>query len=193
MAKIIVSSGTTVLQELALGSERVTIGRAPQNDLVLEDLAISAMHAMIVPGADGPYIEDLNSTNGTQINGQPFKKHFLQHDDVVMLAHYRLQFIAGEEASSPRKGAKAAGARLRMLSGPTAGREVTVRETLTTIGRPGIGVAGLIREADAYRIVHVEGRIRPLINGASMDGESCALDDGDMLDIAGVKMMFSCG
>lgn len=193
MAKIIVSSGITVLQELALGSERVSIGRAPHNDLVLEDLAISAVHAMIVPGADGPYIEDLNSTNGTQINGQPFKKHFLQHDDVVTLAHYRLRFVAGEEASLPRKRSKAAGASLRMLSGPTAGREVVLRETLTTIGRPGIGVAGLVREADAYRIVHVEGRIRPLINGASMDGESCALADGDMLDIAGVKMVFSCG
>lgn len=192
LAKLIVSSGTTVLQERELGMERVTIGRAPHNDLVLDDLAISATHAMIVPDAGGPYIEDLNSTNGTQINGQPFKKHFLQHDDVVTLAHYRLHFVTEEIVSSPMKRPQAAGAWLRMLSGPTPGKEILVRETLTTIGRPGIGVAGLICEAGAYRLVHVEGKIRPLINGASMEGESCAIADGDLLDIAGVKMKFSC-
>lgn len=193
MAKIIVSSGTKVLRELELDAERVTIGRAPHNDLVLEDLAISGMHAMIVLAADGPYIEDLNSTNGTQINGQPFKKHFLQHDDVVTLAHYQIHFLAAGNAPSPMAVLKPEVARLRMLSGPTPGKEVLVRDALTTIGRPGIGVAGLIREAGGCRLVHMEGKIRPLVNGASMDGESHAIVDGDVLDIAGVEMRFSSG
>jgi len=192
VAKIIVSSGTRVLKELLLGKERMTIGRAPHNDLVLEDLAISAMHARIVLHPDGPYIEDLNSTNGTQINGQPFKKHFLQHDDVVMLAHYRLHFMADETASPQIKLPKTAVARLHMLNGPTPGKEVVLREALTTVGRPGIGVAGVVCEDGAYRLLHVEGKIRPLVNGAPMEGESRGIADGDVLDIAGVEMRFSC-
>lgn len=192
MAKIIVSSGTGVLKELELGKERMTIGRAPHNDLVLEDLAVSAMHAVIMLDAGGPCIEDLNSTNGTQINGQPFKKHFLQHDDVVTLAHYRLHFLTEEVPASQIKGPTSAGAWLYMLNGPTPGKKAAIKETLTTIGRPGIGVAGLICEDGAYRLVHVEGKIRPLVNGASMEGESCAIADGDVLDIAGVEMKFSC-
>lgn len=191
MAKIIVSSGTRVLKTLELGRERMTIGRAPHNDLVLDDIAISAMHAMIVLDADGPYIEDLNSTNGTQINGQPFKKHFLQHDDIVTLAHYRLHFLADENFSSKIKAP--AGAWLHMMNGPAPGKEIMLREKLTTVGRPGIGVAGLVCETGAYRLVHVEGKIRPLVNGAAMEGESFPLADGDVLDIAGVEMKFRCG
>ncbi|WP_151636603.1 FHA domain-containing protein [Noviherbaspirillum aerium] len=191
MAKIIVSSENGVLREHDLDKERSTIGRAPHNDLVLDDLAVSGMHAAIVLAADGPYIEDLNSTNGTQINGQPFKKHFLQHDDVVTLAHYRLHFVA-EGGVGPSKERQApAGARLCMLNGPMSGKEIMVRETLTTIGRPGVGVAGLVCEAGGYRLVHVEGKIRPMINGALMDGESWGISDGDVLDIAGVKMKFA--
>jgi hypothetical protein len=193
VAKIIVSSGTKVLRELELGKERMTIGRAPHNDLVLDDLAISAMHARIVLHPDGPYIEDINSTNGTQINGQPFKKHFLQHDDVVMLAHYRLHFMSDGTTSSQVKPPKTAGARLHLLNGPTPGKEVVLRDALTTVGRPGIGVAALVCEDGAYRLVHVEGKIRPLVNGTSMEGESCGIADGDVLDIAGVEMKFSCG
>src|ERR1035437_2209961 len=87
------------MREVPLAKERITIGRRPHNDIVIDDLAISAEHAVIVTVCNDSFLEDLNSTNGTQINGQPVKKHFLQDSDVIELAQYRLRYVADD----PRK------------------------------------------------------------------------------------------
>src|SRR5690349_9291225 len=94
---IILTLNGKVLQEVPVSKERITIGRRPHNDIVIEDLAISAEHAVIVTILKDSFLEDLNSTNGTQINGQPVKKHFLQDDDVIELAHYKLRYVAGSD------------------------------------------------------------------------------------------------
>ncbi|OGB25416.1 MAG: hypothetical protein A3I66_15290 [Burkholderiales bacterium RIFCSPLOWO2_02_FULL_57_36] len=103
MAKIILTKGDKILQEIVLVKERVTIGRRPHNDVVIEDIAISGEHAVIHTNFSEAVLEDLNSTNGVQVNGQPIKTHFLQNQDVVELAEYRLRYIAeiygGEENS----------------------------------------------------------------------------------------------
>ena len=92
MSKITVSLDGRVLQELTLQKERITIGRRPHNDIVLDMRAVSAEHAAIITILQNSFLEDLNSTNGTQVNGQPVRKQFLQDQDVIQLAKYEIRY-----------------------------------------------------------------------------------------------------
>jgi pSer/pThr/pTyr-binding forkhead associated (FHA) protein len=98
MAKIVLSMDGVVLQEMVLSKERITIGRRPHNDLVIDNSAVSAEHAVIVTMLRDAYLEDLNSTNGTRMNGQPVKKHFLKNNDVIELAKYKIRFVRDDDA-----------------------------------------------------------------------------------------------
>jgi predicted component of type VI protein secretion system len=82
-----------VLKEIPLDKERVTIGRKAQNDIQIDNLAISGAHAVVVTILNDSFLEDLDSTNGTFVNGQQIKKHFLQHNDVIELGKYRLKYV----------------------------------------------------------------------------------------------------
>ncbi|GAA4024136.1 hypothetical protein GCM10022212_22110 [Actimicrobium antarcticum] len=81
-----------MLHDVVLAGERTTIGRGPQNDIVLAMRSVSARHAMISMLRQECFVEDLNSTNGTQVNGQPIRKHCLQNNDVIRLAGYELRY-----------------------------------------------------------------------------------------------------
>ncbi|UCV15887.1 FHA domain-containing protein [Quatrionicoccus australiensis] len=113
MAKMILSMDGLVLKEIQLDKERLTIGRKPHNDIQIDNLAISGEHAAIVTILNDSFLEDMNSTNGTLVNGQPIKKHFLRNNDVVELGKYKLKYMADlsdaaatidehEKAAAPR-------------------------------------------------------------------------------------------
>src|SRR5881392_2623969 len=93
MAKLILSMDGLVLKEIPLTKERTTIGRKPHNDIQIDNLAVSGEHAVIVTILNDSFLEDLGSTNGTMVNSQPIKKHFLQNNDVIELGKYRLKYI----------------------------------------------------------------------------------------------------
>ena len=93
MAKLILSMDGLVLKEIPLTKERLTIGRKPHNDIQIDNLAISGEHAVVVSILNDSFLEDLNSTNGTLVNGQPVKKHFLKNGDVVELGKYKLKYV----------------------------------------------------------------------------------------------------
>jgi pSer/pThr/pTyr-binding forkhead associated (FHA) protein len=94
MAKLILSMDGLVLKEIPLSKERTTIGRKPSNDIQIDNLAVSGEHAVIVTIMSDSFLEDLGSTNGTIVNGNPVKKHFLQNNDVIELGKYKLKFLA---------------------------------------------------------------------------------------------------
>ncbi|HZX31936.1 MAG TPA: FHA domain-containing protein [Rhodocyclaceae bacterium] len=94
MAKLILSMDGLVLKEIPLGKERMTIGRKPHNDIQIDNLAISGEHAAIVTILNDSFLEDLDSTNGTIVNGQTIKKHFLRNNDLIELGKYRLKYIS---------------------------------------------------------------------------------------------------
>jgi pSer/pThr/pTyr-binding forkhead associated (FHA) protein len=106
MAKLILSMDGLVLKEIPLTKERTTIGRKPHNDIQIDNLAVSGEHAVIVTILNDSFLEDLGSTNGTVVNGNPIKKHFLQNNDVVELGKYKLKFI-GDVAPTTVTGEKA--------------------------------------------------------------------------------------
>jgi pSer/pThr/pTyr-binding forkhead associated (FHA) protein len=93
MPKIVLSMDGLVLKEIALDKQRITIGRKPHNDIQIDNLAISGEHAAITTILQDAFLEDLNSTNGSYVNGQPVKKHALKDGDIVELGKYRLKYL----------------------------------------------------------------------------------------------------
>jgi FHA domain len=98
MAKVILSLEGSVIREMNLDKERVTIGRKPQNDIQIENLAVSSEHARIITILNDSFLEDLGSTNGTLVNGNPIKKHILQNNDAIEIGKYVLKYVSDTSA-----------------------------------------------------------------------------------------------
>ena len=276
MARLILSLDNQVLAEYNMTKERYTIGRLPDNDVRIDNPAVSGHHSLIINILNDSFLEDLNSTNGTYVNGKLIKKHALQHGDVITIGHHQLRFsdqqtsdteqdefektmvipagkqdaeqlAAAEKAADEAVAAEdpepviqddpgvrlddeeAAGlnesepapappkpepvphtethagidpvsapnalplAKLQVLSGAFAGRELELTKALTTLGRPGVQVAAITRRAEGYFIVHVESGDDgdfPLVNGQPIGAQARRLADNDVVQLAGVKMGF---
>jgi len=96
MGKLVVSLDGVVIKEVQITKDRTTLGRRPYNDIVIDNLAVSGEHAVLqMVGAD-IFIEDLNSTNGTYINGKAIKKQLLAHNDTVEIGKYKIKYLVEE-------------------------------------------------------------------------------------------------
>jgi pSer/pThr/pTyr-binding forkhead associated (FHA) protein len=246
MARLILSLDGQVMAEYNMTKERYTVGRLPDNDVRIDNAAVSGHHGLIINILNDSFLEDLNSTNGTYVNGKLIKKHALTHGDVITIGHHHLRFVDSQVESSeqdefertlviqpgqvsearlraateslgapaaqpapqapaaapaPRaaappaadKGAPSRAAKLQVLSGQFAGRELELAKTLTTLGRPGVQVAAISRRADGYYVVHVESSKPgdyPLVNGQPIGPQARRLHDNDVVTLAGVKMGF---
>jgi len=279
MARLILSLDNQVLAEYNMSKERYTIGRLPDNDVRIDNPAVSGHHSLIINILNDSFLEDLNSTNGTYVNGKLIKKHALQHGDVITIGHHQLRFSdqqtteteqdefektmvipAGQQSAdqlaAAEKAAEAAAAsepvvaddagvkldadeagplapepppkpeprpepaahtstaahsetmtgidassapsalplaKLQVLSGAFAGRELELTKALTTLGRPGVQVAAITRRSEGYFIVHVESGEEgdyPLVNGEPIGAQARKLGDNDVVQLAGVKMGF---
>ncbi|HWI99729.1 MAG TPA: FHA domain-containing protein [Burkholderiales bacterium] len=144
MAKLILSMDGLVLKEIPLAKERTTIGRKPHNDIQIDNLAVSGEHAVIVTILNDSFLEDLGSTNGTVVNGNPVKKHFLQNNDVIELGKYKLKFLG--EASGAGAGGDKADFEKTMVLRPASARQ-TGGEALRT--SPGSQRAAAMPQAAA--------------------------------------------
>ena len=278
MARLILSLDNQVLAEYNMTKERYTVGRLPDNDVRIDNPAVSGHHSLIINILNDSFLEDLNSTNGTYVNGKLIKKHALQHGDVITIGHHQLRFsdvqtneteqdefektmvipagrhnadqlakaekLADEAAAAVKLDPEEAGAsvkldpeeaavldpptptptpppsprpepishtatatgltaesmpsalplaKLQVLSGAFAGRELELTKALTTLGRPGVQVAAITRRAEGYYIVHVESGTEgdyPLVNGKPTGAQARKLVDNDVVQLAGVKMGF---
>ncbi|MEF8736434.1 MAG: FHA domain-containing protein [Candidatus Accumulibacter necessarius] len=99
MAKLILSMDGLVLKEIPLRKEHMSIGRKAHNDIQIDNMAISGEHAAVVTILNDSFLEDLNSTNGTLVNGQPIKKHFLKDGDVIEFGKYKMKYLVEAVAS----------------------------------------------------------------------------------------------
>ena len=93
MPKMIVSIDGVVIKEVQLTKDRTTLGRRPYNDVVIDNLAISGEHAVFQMTGNDVFIEDLNSTNGTYVNGKAAKKQLLANGDTVEVGKYKIKFV----------------------------------------------------------------------------------------------------
>ena len=202
MPKMIVSIDGVVIREVPLTKDRTTLGRRPYNDIVIDNLAISGEHAVLQMVGTEVYLEDLNSTNGTYVNGKAAKKQLLQNGDSVEVGKYKIKFVSDAPPavyvpSAPaadkalgRGGTEAFHASIKVLSGAAAGREVALTKVVTTIGKPGVAVAAITRRQRGFVVHHVEGAGNPTLNGVPIDADPVALKDGDLIELAGTQMQF---
>jgi len=98
MARLILSLDGQVMAEYNMNKERYTIGRLPDNDIRIDNPAVSGHHSLIINILNDSFLEDLNSTNGTYVNGKLIKKHALQHGDVITAGHHQLRFVEDDDA-----------------------------------------------------------------------------------------------
>ncbi len=102
MGKLVVSLDGVVIKEVQITKDKTTLGRRPYNDIVIDNLAVSGEHAVLqMVGAD-VFIEDLNSTNGTYINGKAIKKQLLTHNDTVEIGKYKIKYLREEGSDHER-------------------------------------------------------------------------------------------
>jgi len=217
MPKMIVSIDEVVIKEVQLTKERTTLGRRPYNDIVIDNLAVSGEHAVIQMAGSDVVIEDLNSTNGTYVNGKAVKKQVLTSGDFIEVGKYKIKFIGDSAAnnfdktmvyraqsapsraaamppSSPRglgdTPAVVQNASIKVLSGAAAGREVPLTKVVTTVGKPGVAVAAITKRQHGFVVHHVEGGGSPTLNGSPISAEPVTLKNGDVIELAGTQMQF---
>jgi pSer/pThr/pTyr-binding forkhead associated (FHA) protein len=212
MSKLVVSLDNVVIKEFQITKDRTTLGRRPYNDIVIDNLAVSGEHAVLLAVGDDVYIEDLNSTNGTYINGKAIKKQLLVHNDTVEIGKYRIKYLTEEVADyektmvlRPGQHLSSSGpatvppsvamlpASIKVLNGGAAGREVLLTKVVTTVGKPGMQVASISKRPNGYVLAHVEGTARPSINGSQLTEDVSPLKNGDIIDLAGTQMQFIQG
>ena len=238
MAKLTLSYNGAFVSEHELDREQMTIGRKADNDIQIDNLAVSGHHARILTILNDSFLEDRNSTNGTYVNGALVRKHALQHGDAIGIGKHVLTYA--NEAASPgggndlertmvirpdtkgmpentgsdsldrsvealgRKlagesdrptGQAAGSARVRVISGTNAGRELELRKALTTLGRPGVQVAAITRRAQGYFLIEIEARDggHPAVDGRPVGSEAVRLESESVIEVAGVKMEFLLG
>ena len=194
MSKMIVSVDGVVIKEVQLTKDRTSLGRRPYNDIVIDNLAVSGEHAVLQMSGHEVYLEDLNSTNGTYVNGKTVKKQLLHHNDIVEIGNCGIQYV-NEDAQTDLaalavNGAAVASASIRVVSGASAGREMALVKEVTTIGKAGVAVAAITRRHTRFVLAHVEGDNNLTLNGASVGIEAVSLKDGDMIGLAGTQMLF---
>jgi pSer/pThr/pTyr-binding forkhead associated (FHA) protein len=217
-----------------MNKERYTIGRLPDNDIRIDNPAVSGHHSLIINILNDSFLEDLNSTNGTYVNGKLIKKHAMQHGDVITVGHHQLRFVDSQDGATeqddfektmvitsstqgedrirrvsaavdqaaktvtkrsgvPEHATALPKAKLQVLSGAFAGRELELTKALTTLGRPGVQVAAITRRSEGYFIVHVDSGKEndfPQVNGVPIGPQARRLNDNDVVQLAGVKMGF---
>ncbi len=206
MPKMIVSIDGVVIKEVQLTKDRTTLGRRPYNDIVIDNLAVSGEHAVMQMSGMDVFLEDLNSTNGTYVNGKAIKKQQLQNGDAVEIGKYKIKFVLEGASETYEKttvinagsvvepgdsqGAPLGNAAIKVMSGTAAGREVPLVKVVTTIGKPGVAVAAITRRPHGYVVALVEGTQKPTINGNPIGTDAVNLHHGDLLELAGTQMQF---
>ena len=218
--KLILTLEGDVVREYTVNTRSLSIGRKHGNDIQLNDLTISGRHAMITSIPDYVFIEDLGSTNGTLVNGNHIKKVALEHGDIIQIGHHQLTYLSQTEAKyeptmfvkaefdetqmiipdwdeageSIVKGQPLGG--LRTLSGPVPKSVMELRKAYNAIGFQGKRMALITRGTKGYTIAAVTStRSRramdiPLVNGLPLGTEPQALNENDVINIAGFEVEF---
>jgi len=210
--KITIRLDGELIKEVSLTKKRTTLGRRPYNDVVLENQAVSGRHACLIQQDQQVTIEDLDSTNGTYVNGRAVKKQVLQENDSIAIGQLKIIFSlesgnddevqdsqdappydatwpqAFQDMAEPPVHLQGL---IKVVSGPAAGRELPLTKTVTTFGKPGVAVAAITRREANYFVHHVEGAQAPLLNGVAVGQEPVMLHQGDLIALSGTVMQFA--
>jgi pSer/pThr/pTyr-binding forkhead associated (FHA) protein len=183
VAKIIITSEGRFVKEVELVRERVTIGRKPHNDIVLDHRAVSSQHATITLLLDDAILEDLASTNGTLVQGRKVSRQELQDGDKIAIAIFSLEYLATPPKALPS-------GFVEVLNGAHMGKTIQLSKPLTTVGKPGSSVVAITFSSGTYAAARIEGELGPTVNGTVLDNATLRLAHGDVIDLGGTRLVF---
>ncbi len=213
MPKIVLSLEDNPIKEFELENKEMTVGRRSSNDIQIQNLAVSGRHARIMRTSDGMVLEDMNSTNGTYVNGRLIKKQALSDGDEVIIGKYKLVFydttpvthptlasllhtnteVDNEEVADESVNSKYNSAIIEVKNGAKAGQILPIQKSVTTLGRPGIQIAAIMKKPEGYFFMHIESEDDckpPRHNQSSLGEEPVLLKSGDSLTVADISVQF---
>jgi pSer/pThr/pTyr-binding forkhead associated (FHA) protein len=103
MAKVLLKYKEAVVKEINLDKEIITIGRKPDNDIVIDNQAVSGHHAQIKTEGTANVVEDLSSLNGTYLNSQKISKAELFNGDVILIGVHTLDVVSDKKREIDKK------------------------------------------------------------------------------------------
>jgi len=203
MPKIILSLDNNQIKEFEISKSETTIGRRSSNDVQIQNLAISGRHAKIILSGNDIFLEDLNSTNGTYVNGCLIKKQALNDGDEIIIGKYKLEYFSSATADAHQvkpaqmptvtQESRVNSAIIEVKNGAKAGQILPIEKPVTTLGRPGIQIAAIMKKPEGYFFMHIESEddSTPARHNKSDLGEDpVLLRSGDSLTVAGINVEF---
>ncbi len=202
MPQLIASVEGVEIKHVYLQKDRTTLGRAPDNDIVFDNLVVSGHHCVFeLKGLADVYIEDLRSTNGTYINGEMVKRQRLHDGEVIAIGNFKILYRAESERpsvfdeTSAMKIDASGQARLphavfQLLNGSSEGLEIPVVKAVTTFGKPSVAVVAVSHRRTGYYVAFLDGVTRPTVNGDALGDDPVMLSNHDVLELAGTRMLF---
>lgn len=213
--KLEFSFNSSKLGDFSLDKEVMTIGRREDNDIRIENLAVSGHHAKLLTIFEDSFLEDLSSTNGTYVNGKSIEKHPLRNGDVIIIGKHELRYVNdanslaedGEKTvlirrkpeSTPRVEPKIdmpprlEGARLQILNGKSAGRELPLVKESVKLGKVGGEIVQINKRPDGHFIVYLDkstNQNAPSINGQHLGSRAVKLHNHDVIEINRLKIEY---
>lgn len=224
--KLEFSFNANKLGEFILDKEVMTIGRKEDNDIRIENLAVSGHHAKLLTIFDDSFLEDLNSTNGTFVNGKSIEKHPLKNGDVIVIGKHELRYIneslsAGDDddktvlirrkpeqeasyeppatvdytpdAVAGGDAAKLDTAKLQILNGKSAGKELPLLKQSVKLGKSGAELVQINKRPDGHFIVCLgqeNESLPPKLNGEEIGSRSRKLHNHDVIEINRLKIEY---
>jgi len=190
-ARLVLSTADGGSRSYPVLSTDVRIGRRPFNEVVLDDLTVSGAHAVIVSEDGRRLLRDLDSRNGTVLNGSPIRSARLEHGDLIGIGVYRLRYLVDRSAPvRPGNDAQPAPAAMERMSGPERGQTFPLDRPITSISGGASQVAVVSRRKSGYYVTHLEGLAFPVVNGDAIGLVSHPLLDGDLIDLSGTLYRF---
>lgn len=204
MARLIITHQGTVIKEYELSKEKVTVGRKPSNDIILDDPTVSGVHAAFLH-MQHTYVEDMKSTNGIKLNGKVINKRQLNHGDLIQIGQHEFKFIDDavqdfestvviappvQESKETKKPAKAS---VTIVKGPKQGESIALNKPYTKLGSAS-QVAVIARRGESYYLMPMSGGTQgdsPKLNDKQIGAESMLLGAGDIIDVAGTQLKFT--
>ena len=210
MPKLVLLFEGRMLNNYAV-ARHLSIGRMPDNAIVIDHPAVSGHHACVTRQGDDVVLEDLKSANGTFVNEQPITRCVLHHGDVVLVGNHLLVFddetpvapvlhdwSADRPAARPSKPTARTGV-LHVIDGTADRREYDLTAQTSFIGgssdahvrlygwfKPSVAVA-IARSSDGYVATPMGGRTS--INDAPLTGRH-HLEEGDVMNVSGLVLEF---
>src|SRR3954462_2568123 len=202
MPQLIASVEGVEIKHVYLQKDRTTLGRAADNDIVLDNMVVSGHHCVFdLKGLADVFIEDLRSTNGTYIDGKMVKRQRLRDEDVIAIGNFRIQFLEATDRPSgfgettamkigPDGTPRQVHAVFQVLNGSSAGLEMPVVKAVTTFGKPGTCVVAVSHRREGFFVAHLDGVNAPALNGDRLGLDPVMLSNHDVVEIAGTRMLF---